>query len=255
MQWFDAPVGVPFGNPNYDVSLGGSHDMTFVLDPNTPITQICKGYISDISSPSWGKQVTVRIADGPINGHAYFAILHFSAINPSLTLGQLLDYDQLVGWSGGCTIDSQYWGTSNPTGSNFLNIPSMSSQPQIGIALCDGPKYGGLGWKSFPPIDQSLNPQPVIDNYRKWKESMVQKPNYQRIQFEKTFTAIWPDVDVNSGIAGLAYQSYLNGHDRGPAISREFHSPNWDGIDCIMQAFSGGLYHWINGSGQWFPID
>lgn len=253
MHFLDYPIGVPFGNSNYDTSLGGSHDQTYRCPPNTPITSIVNGIITDISAPSWGKQVTVKMDIGPINGHAFFAMLHFAAINPVLSIGQELKIDDLVGWSGGCNSPNQYSGTSNPTGENFLNSYTMSSMPQIGIALCDGQAYGGLGWKKFPPIDMSLSPQPVIDRYHQLKS--IQKPDYRRIQFEKTFTAVFPDVDVNSGIAGLAYQSYLNGHDKGPALSREFHSPNWQGTDCVMQVFAGGLYHWNNGNGEWFPID
>lgn len=253
MAWFDAKIGVPFGNPDYDVLLGGSHDMTFVLPPNTEITNICVGTITNISAPSWGKQITLRMDNGPINGHAYFAMLHFSAINSALQVGQHIGLDTIVGWSGGCTSQEQYRGTSNPTGLNFLNSPSMSSQPQIGIALCDGPAYGESGWKVFPPIDQTLNPYIVVENYRKQKQ-VNSLTDYRRIQFEKTYTAVYPDLNINSGIANLAYQSYLNGNDRGPAITHEFHSPNWNGDDCIMQCFSGGIYHWQNGNGQWFPI-
>lgn len=161
MNWYDYKVGVPFGNANYDTGLGGSHDMTFLTPPNILITQIADGIVTDISAPSWGKQVCIKL-DKPINGHDYFGILHLSAVNPALKPGDRMKIGDLVGWSGGCNTDEEYKGTSNPTGQNFCNTYNMSSQPQVGIALHDGPAYGGLGWKVFPPIDTSLNPMPVI---------------------------------------------------------------------------------------------
>jgi hypothetical protein len=161
MDWFEHPVRVPFGNTAYDTSLGGSHDLTIACPPNTPITQLAPGIISDISAPGWGKQVCVKLYT-PIHGHAYFATLHLSAVEPGLKVGAVLTAGQLIGWAGGATMEQEYLGTQNPTGQNFLDSPVMSSQVQVGIALCDGPAYGGLGWAHFPPIDHTLDPTPIL---------------------------------------------------------------------------------------------
>lgn len=166
MKWFEYPICVPFGNPNYDAGLGGSHDMDVQAPPNTPITALLPGTVVDVSSPSWGMQVGIKL-DKPYNGIPYMAYLHLAAVKPGL-LGTHVNKGDLIAWSGGCTQAGQYNGTSNPTGRNFLNDPSMSSQPQAGIALMRGPIYGtGAGWSTFPPIDHSLDPTQLILDARK----------------------------------------------------------------------------------------
>lgn len=162
MNWYEYPIVVPFGNPNYDSQLGGSHDMDVAPPPNCPVTALLPGTVCDLSAPSWGKQVGLQL-DTPYNGVPYMAYLHLSAINPQLVIGGHVDTGDLIGWVGGATQASQYAGTANPTGQNFLNAPIMSSQIQVGIALMRGPVYGdGSGWVSFPPIDMSLDPTQII---------------------------------------------------------------------------------------------
>jgi len=161
--WFMFPVSVPFGNPNYDSQYGGSHDMDVSPPPNYPVTNLLPGTISSISSPSWGKAVGLKL-DVPLGDVAYWSFLHLSAVNPALQVGQHLNTGDLVGWVGGATSQSQYNGTSNPTGQNFLNDPSQSSQVQVGFALMRGPEYGvGSGWETFPPIDKTLDPTEIIN--------------------------------------------------------------------------------------------
>lgn len=167
------PVVVPFGNPNFDSGLGGSHDMDVKPPINAPVHALLPGTISDVSAPSWGKQVCLKL-DTPYNGIPYMGYLHLSATNPSLSVGQHIDAGTIVGWVGGGTSDADYLGTSNPTGSNFKNDPSMSSQTQAGIALHRGPSYGGVGWEQFPPIDTALDPTPIIKQAR--SEAMASVP-------------------------------------------------------------------------------
>lgn len=158
-------INVPFGNPAYDSGLGGSHDADIEPPPNYPVLSLLPGTISDISAPSWGKQVCIKL-DVPYNGVPYMGHLHLSATNPALAPGQHIDAGTLVGWVGGGTSEAMYLGTTNPTGNNFLNDPSMSSQIQTGIALHRGPAYGGAGWEAFPPVDWSLDPTPIIKQAR-----------------------------------------------------------------------------------------
>lgn len=249
-MFIDNEVAVPFGNANYDVGVGGSHNMTFHCTPNTEIRSITDGtVITDISAPTWGKQVTVELLN-PVNGHHYFGYQHFSAVRPDLHVGYVLHYNEVVGWSGGCTNIGQYDGTHNPTGQNFLDSAFMSSQPQIGIALCDGTGYGYKGWKTFPPIDQSLNPMPVVEAYR---HAMIPPPpDFKRQQFDTEFRAIVPGADPHSGIANLAYEDYLNGKDHGPAHTPEMKMSNWNGDTVIVQFFGVGMYEWYGTRGEWF---
>lgn len=160
-HWYDYPISVPFGNPNYDVQYGGSHDIDVAPPPNFPVTSIVSGVVSDISAPLWGKQVGIKL-DIPYNGVEWFHYLHLSAVNPALQLGGYVKYGDLIGWVGGGNTQAQYAGTSNPTGSNFTNPYNQSSQIQVGIALMRGPAYGGPGWQTFPPIDASLDPTPIL---------------------------------------------------------------------------------------------
>jgi lysozyme len=165
-NWFDYPICVPFGDTHYDTALWAPHDMDVQASPNTPITALLPGTVVDVSSPSWGMQVGVKL-DKPYNGIPYMAYLHLAAVKPGL-LGTHVNTHDIIGWSGGATHADQYNGTSNPTGRNFLNDPSMSSQPQAGIALMRGPIYGsGAGWSTFPPIDRSLDPTQLILDARK----------------------------------------------------------------------------------------
>lgn len=240
-NWYDNTVAVPFGNPHYDVGLGGSHDMTFHENPNTEIFQLAAGTITDISEPSWGKQVTIEL-DEAINGHHYFAILHLSAVNPSLRIGQHMSPGELVGWSGGCVNSAQYNGTSNPTGQNFLNNPAMSSQPQVGIALCDGRAYGGLGWKKFPPIDVSLNPEPVLQNY---KNNHAPPPpvNNKLEQWLDVWNSNTINIPDTTGIAVTCKKLFEE--NKMPAvypIHIEIKTKDWNGESIQWQSLSNG-YH------------
>lgn len=161
VPYFMFPTVVPFGNPAYDSGLGGSHDMDVKSPPNYPVTALLPGTISDISSPSWGMQVGLKL-DTPINGVPYHAYLHLAAVDPGLSVGKHVNAGDGLGWSGGAFNAGMYLGTTNPTGRNFINDISMSSQTQQGIALMRGAAYGGAGWEQFPPVDWSLDPTPIV---------------------------------------------------------------------------------------------
>ncbi len=165
--WYDYDIVVPFGNKNYDAAIGGAHDLDIGAPPNYPVTALVSGVVSDISAPDWGKQVGIRL-DTPINGVPWLHYLHLSAVNPSLAVGQRVSVGQVIGWVGGGNSQAQYSGTSNPTGQNFINSSNSSSRIQVGVALMNGPIYGGYGWETWaenPPIDHfdsPLNPTGLI---------------------------------------------------------------------------------------------
>ena len=251
MHWTDpSRICVPFGNANYDSGLGGSHDMDYALPPNTSIDNIVEGIISDISSPSWGMQVCLELKQ-EVEGHKYFAYLHLAAVNPTLRVGDDIVVGTAIGWSGGCTNSAQYEGTSNPTKTNFTNSSQMSSQPQIGIALCDGPSYGGVGWKTFPPIDTTLDPMPIVDTFR---STMLPIVDLKLNQFNIEFCAVVPKLSTTTGIAKRAYSDYLEGKDRGPALCKEYTFTNWNGDVVTVQSFGTGMYQYnpANGNINWF---
>lgn len=239
MLWFQYPLGVPFGNPNYDIQFGGSHDMTLIAPPNVPVTALQSGVVTSITSPSWGKQIGVKLYV-PVNNHEYMSYLHLSATNPGLNIGTPIMTGTLLGWVGGANNDTQYLGTTNPTGINFLNDPVMSSQVQIGIALMDGPEYGvGSGWATFPPIDMTLDPSSLIDSMK-----------FMRHAFEKEWTSVVPTAMLNSGIANQAWLDYQRGNFRGPALTSEIPSTDWSGHPIILQVTPRGRYEWTNGIAQ-----
>lgn len=156
MNWYEYPVCVPYGNPNYDAQLGGSHDMDVRTPLGTVVTALLSGTITDLSRPSWGEQICLKL-DTPFNGVEYMAYLHIGYTEPSLKVGDHVDAGQVIGLSGGSTYPYLYEGKYQL----FVNSPEMSSQPQTGIALMRGPVYGtGDGWNSISP---DLNPQPIID--------------------------------------------------------------------------------------------
>lgn len=246
MLWFEYPLGVPFGDPNYDVALGGSHDMTLLAPPNAPVTALRSGLITSITSPSWGKQVGL-VLDIPVGPNDYMSYLHLSAVNPALAVGNHISMGMLIGWTGGASTPEQYLGTNNPTGTNFLNDPSMSSQVQIGIALMRGPEYGvGSGWIVFPPIDMTLDPTSLVDRIL-----------FMRSAFETEWSSVIPTANPLSGIANQAWLDYQRGNFRGPALTPEIiHTKkgvpltDWSGHPIILQVTPRGRYEWANGIAQ-----
>lgn len=240
--WYMYPVGVPFGNPNYDAGLGGSHDMTVLAPPNAPVTSLVSGVVSDLSAPEWGKQVGIHL-DSPINGIPWFHYLHLSAINPALALGSHVNVGDLVGWVGGGNDEDDYAGTNNPTGKNFCNTTYMSSRIQVGIALMRGPAYGGAGWQTFPPIDWTLDPTPLLEEAKKgflMQFPPTNKNTWVIERWESFFRAIGHPEQTPPRDTGIfnTWRSYLlQGVDLGGVTSGESTKvdPN-----MLIQYFTAG---------------
>ncbi|MGH8397496.1 MAG: hypothetical protein ACRETA_04535 [Gammaproteobacteria bacterium] len=172
--------------------------------PNTTVTALLAGTLTDISEPIWGKQVCLKL-DEAINGVDFMGYLHLAAVNPLLNVGQHIAAGTVLGWSGGCTQSSQYGSTYNPTGTNFLNAISQSSQPQTGIALMYGPVYGsGAGW------NMSLNPDPKLD-----PTSIVKAAIAAYKQGEVMIPSGWDDNGtelsnpINKFVVSGAFRTYL----------------------------------------------
>lgn len=226
MNWYLYPICVPFGNINYDTLYNGSHDLDLQTLPNTPITCLLSGTISSITRPTWGMQVGVKL-DKPFNNIQYMSYLHLAAVRTDLMVGSHIKTDDLIGWSGGANAMSQYQGTANPTGENFLNTPDQSSQPQTGIALMYGPEYGvGSGWTQNP--DPSLNPTVLI---------------YRARAAYDTWNSLG-SVRWQTGISADWFERYLYGQLMPPPQGNESHSINWSGQACVVQEFGPYRYEW-----------
>lgn len=238
MYWFEYPVCVPFGNTNYDVALGGAHDMDFSAPPNSNVINIVSGVVSSITSPMWGIQVGIKM-DTPFNGHAFCAYLHLSAVKPGLTVGSRVAIGDLVGWVGGGTTEDMYQGTTNPTGKNFLNDSFNSSRIQVGFALMDGVEYGGIGWKNFPPVDWSLDPTPLIEQAKQF--FINNTVDYASQQFDD----IWKHNAVGATFGTGIYQALKSYHKTlfiGVPVTKEIDTINWMGKPVVYQCFSSS-YH------------
>lgn len=245
--YYTYPICVPYGNLNYDVSLGGSHDCDLAAPPNCPVTLLRSGTITDISTPTWGKQVCLKL-DQPVNGVAYMAYLHLSAVSPSIHLNDHVEQGTLIGWVGGANSASQYEGTSNPTGMNFLNTPLMSSRVQVGIALMRGPVYGeGGGWD---PIDSSLDPMPlIVAAAAAWKSNPWATP-FQEQNWKDMWGTAYPQT---TGIALWHADEYRDGRFHGPPTDAEALAFTDRGQSVIRQKFAGGFVLDQGGSKTWYP--
>lgn len=251
MNWYEYPIVVPFGNLHYDVNLGGAHDLDVGCPPNTPITALLPGQVSSITAPSWGMQLGIRLIT-PYNGIPYMAYLHLAAVKVPISLGDYIGKGAIIGWSGGCNAASQYAGTSNPTGKNFLNTLEQSSQPQCGIALMRGPEYGvGEGWTIQP--DPALNPtQLILDARNEGKVNVVQFTTR-----EKQLWGRLENVPLNEG-AAIA-QSWLAAlrrtHYFGPALENEVSDGNFQcqAFACAYAKWdrTTGVTHWFTQQGEY----
>lgn len=252
--WYTYPICVPFNNPAYDPGYGGSHDMDLATPPNTPITALRAGRVASIGSPSWGKAVGIFL-DTPRNGIPYMAYLHLSAVRPGLAVGGRVEVGQLVGWSGGCTSEEQYAGTSNPTGENFLNDPSQSSQPQTGLAMMRGPVYGsGAGWtpRPDPALDPSWLlhniPNTNVDQERYFEDFWNSNANMLASILQKIATV--PPVRIHTGIFNAWVDLLKNGHYIGGPTTPEYDSVSADGQRIICQNFGSYRAEWNPQAGQ-----
>lgn len=247
MNWFDYPICVPFNNLNYDVQYGGSHDLDVATPPNTTITTLLPGTIASITSPTWGIQVGIHL-DSPYHNIPYMAYLHLSAVRPGLSIGEHVNAGDTLGWSGGCTNASQYAGTSNPTGHNFLDTPDQSSQPQTGIALMYGPEYGvGAGWTPQP--DPALDPTQILTTTRSQPFRLKSAADCWH-STAHLFGGTSPNY--MSGIALAWQQLYSAGKKPGPPLTPEYGSVNWSGKAIRVQEFANTRCEW-DGQAHWYP--
>ena len=228
-------ICVPFGNTNYDTQLYASHDLDIATPPNTPITALLPGIISSIEASNWGKTIGIML-DVSYNSIPYMGYLHLSAVNPALQIGQHVSIGGLLGWSGGCTDASQYAGTSNPTGENFLNTPDQSSQPQTGIAFMRGPSYGSIGWENFPPIDWALDPTSLVWKMRAAYDTWLHGSN----------------SEFYGGIGQSWFEKYVYVGITPPATSGEYPSHDWAGKSIIVREFGTWRCEWSNNSAHWY---
>ena len=258
MNWYDYPICIVFGDPNADSDYGGAHDMDVRTPPNTPVTALLPAKITSITAPSWGKQIGMRL-DVAYKTIPYIAYLHLSAIHPALVVGSYVSKGDIIGWSGGCTDASQYAGTANPTGHNFLNDPSQSSQPQTGLALMRGPEYGtDGGWSIFPPVDRSLDPTQLIIQARAggWSSTGQQSQAASTWAIGHMVVAALfngQSISDTSGIYTAWCKEYQAGRNHGYAVTPEIAMVDWGGKAILVQYFAdGSRCEWSAGVPNWY---
>jgi hypothetical protein len=258
--WFMYDIVVPFGDPNFDSALGGSHDLDIGAPANYPVTALLPGTIASITEPDWGKQVGVQL-DSPYNGVPYFGFLHLSAVNPALAVGQHISPGDLIGWVGGANDASQYAGTSNPTGQNFLNTSFQSSRIQVGVALMRGSEYGGAGFEHFPPVDQALDPTQIILDARQGITARQRRTTWvstgQQQQAENSWAANTVGARAGTGIYTEWTYFYMNGLNFGPPVTEEYQTVDFSSNRRILQWFAGGVHYEFDpasGTGNFYDI-
>lgn len=246
MQWYEYDINVPYGNKNFDVNLGGAHDLDVATPLGTHITTLLPGVITDISSPTWGKQVCLKL-DTPYRQNVeYMAYFHLGALNTDLQVGSHIDAGEYLGLSGGATYPATVEGISL-----FQDTPFMSSQPQTGVALMRGPIYGqGDGWD---PISEDLDPTEIIMAARAGKlgvtvanevivPSQDEESLWYRVVHPSSFLWTW-------GIPQSWLRLNRGGVYMGAPVGNEF---NRDGYHS--QYFSAGRADWSvkDGSVTWY---
>lgn len=244
-NWWDYPICVPFGNTHFDTGYYASHDLDVQTPPNTPVTFPLSGVLTTLTSPDWGQCVAWQL-DHPYNGVPYASFLHLAAINPALQSGQHINPGDLAGWSGGCNDQSQYAGTSNPTGSNFTNSSNSSSQPQTGLALMFGPEYGvDAGWENYPPVDWRCDPTQIILTLRLGGWSSISQQAQAMAVWavgNLYIPALYPGQTLRAGTGIYASwcREYQAGRNHGFATTMEIPTVDWKNNPIMMQWFSTG---------------
>ena len=246
---------VPFGNPNYDAEYGGAHDLDVNPPPNHPVTALLPGRIVDLSEPPWGKQVGIEL-DQPYKPDVrYMAFLHLSAINPDLRMHQHVEKGDSIGWVGGANDPRQYGDTTNPTGENFTNHPSESSQIQVGVALMRVEQYGITDFnkwipKGSKPIEWELDPSQIIYDARKAfleGDDMLQITNeFAKTHFERIDENRWHCRPTNHDVIGgiLKFYRRTGGAPRLPLTDERRDIPG-----VVYQVFEAGIIAWdVDGS-------
>jgi hypothetical protein len=155
--WYDYP-----DLSNYGEVEGKSYEHGTDLEtpPDTPMTAILPGTVTDVGYYPWGGQITWKL-DNPSEAHnfGYEYIIHLDAINPAIRVGTHLNQGDFLGFSGGENSGAQLQaGKPLPPGySHHLTSSQYSTGWHEEIGLYGGPQFGyGSAWNS--PPDPSENP-------------------------------------------------------------------------------------------------
>ncbi len=245
--WFMYDFTIRYGHS--DQGYHGAHDIDIGAPPNYPVTALLPGHISSITDGKddhgtaiWGRQVGVLL-DQPYNGNPYLAYLHLSGVNLTLKVGDHISKGDLIGWVGGGNNELDYRGTSNPTGCNFPNTSSRSSQIQVGVALMKGPEYGHAGWTEYP--EPASDPtQIILDAQQAFlggEDDMLQITHPFAAQyFTETTPTHWHCAATHQDVIGgiLDFYRKIGGAPRLPKSGEKLYTP-YD--DVVYQEFEAGV--------------
>lgn len=159
--WFDYP-----DLSNYGETEGKSYEHGTDLEtpPDTPMTAILPGTVTDVGYYPWGGQITWHL-DNPSDAHNFRSeyIIHLDAINPAIRVGTHLAAGDFLGFSGGENSPAQVQaGKPLPPGySHHLSSSQYSTGWHEEIGLYAGSQFGyGPAWNS--PPDPAENPDFLI---------------------------------------------------------------------------------------------
>jgi len=242
------PFTVHFGpEGGSDAGYRGAHDIDIGAPPNHPVTALLPGQIvsitdgwDDARTVTWGRQVGVLL-DQAYNGNKYLAYLHLSGVEPTLKEGQHVSKGDLIGWVGGGNNEADYLHTTNPTGINFTNPTSRSSQIQVGVALMRGKEYGHEGWTEYP--DPASNPTQIIldaqNDFLKGEGDMLHITDpFAKAYFTQVAEDRWHCVKTNIDVAKdiLSFYRRIGGAPRLPLTVEKSDIPG-----VVYQVFESAV--------------
>lgn len=133
----------------HNYGVGPEHGTDLETPPDTPMTAILAGTVTDVGYYPWGGQITWQL-DNPSAAHGvpYEYIIHLDAINPQIKKGSHLDAGTFLGYSGGELPGQVGNAPQLPVGySHHATDPQYSTGWHEEIGLTYGPVYGtGSGY-------------------------------------------------------------------------------------------------------------
>lgn len=120
------------------------------------------------------------------------------------------------------------------------HIKGHNTLDPVSRARCPGPTYPMSQLIAYVEAHMITPTPPPTPN-----------PN-QRAAFLAEWTAVVPAM-TNSGIADAAWTDYQAGRFRGPALTQEYHTVDWNGKPIVVQLTPAGRFEWNGTSANFYP--